>query len=106
MQELEQSDKTLKLKNAILKDYPSIREFARQSGIPHGTIASALNKGIEGMAWSRVVIICDLLNIDYVTFEPRIPDNIPEQEKRLLAYYSRLSDVKKNKVIQYIEDIS
>lgn len=106
MQDFNVSEKTIKLKREILKKYPSIREFARQSNIPHGTIVSALNNGIEGMAWSRVVSICDILDIDYVTFEPRVPSELSEQERRLLAYYVKLNDSKKDKVIQYIEDIS
>ena len=106
MQEYDLSENTLKIKRLINERYPSVREFAKQSGIPHGTIVSALNNGIEGMAWSRVVRICDILQIDYMTFEPRVPSELGDEEKRLLAYYSMLSDNKKDKVLQYIEDIS
>lgn len=89
------SDKTLQLKNIILKKYPSVREFARQVDIPHGTIASALNNGIEGMAWERVVRICDSLQIDYVTFEPRFPSELSDRDKRMLAYFSQLDEMRK-----------
>ena len=105
MQEHLLSENTLKVKKMILAKYPSIREFARQTGIPHGTIVSALNNGIERMAWSRVVKICDVLDLDYVTFEPRVPGELSDMERRLLAYYTRLNETKKGKVLQYIEDI-
>ena len=60
------------------------------------------------MAYDRVIRICDLLNIDYTTFEPRrdVKARLTEEEERLLAYYSRLPDDKKDKVIEYIKDIT
>ena len=106
MQEREISDQTRRIKELIIEKYPSIREFARESGIPHGTLVSALNNGIEGMAWSKVVRICDCLNIDYGTFEPIVPKELTDREQRLLAYFSTLDNRKKEKVIEYIEDIS
>lgn len=100
-------DRTILLKNEILNQFTSIRAFAKASGIPHGTIVSALDHGIDGMAYDRVIKICDTLNIDYVTFEPRrdTRTQLSEEEERLLAYYQRLSDAKKSKVIEYIKDI-
>lgn len=100
--------KSLMLKNEILRQYDSIRAFAKASNIPHGTIVSALNHGIDGMAYERVIKMCDLLNIDYITFEPRRNDfmNLTKDENRLLAYYDRLSNEKKKKVIEYIKDIT
>lgn len=82
--------------------------FAKVSGIPHGTMVSALNHGIEGMAYDRGLQICDMLKIDYVTFEPRIDShsNLSDEDERLLAYYRRLSEDKKGKVIEYIKDIT
>lgn len=64
--------KTELLKTEILKQYPSVRAFARACEIPNGTIVSAFNNGIEGTAWVKVIKMCDLLGIDPVTFE-RIP---------------------------------
>lgn len=100
-------ERTILLKNEILKQYTSIRAFAKASGIPHGTIVSALDHGIEGMAYDRVIKICDLLNIDYATFEPcrDARTQLSEEEERLLAYYQRLPETKKSKVIEYIKDI-
>lgn len=65
-------EKTEILKKIILSQYKSIRSFAKEAGIPHGTLVSALNKGIDGMAWGTVNHICECLNIDPVTFECRV----------------------------------
>lgn len=62
--------KSEKIKSEILKKYPSVRAFARETGIPNGTIVSALNNGIDGMAWSKVNQICSYLNLDPATLEP------------------------------------
>ena len=105
MQEKDISSATNKIKQKIEEQYPSVREFARQSGIPHGTIVSALSKGIEGMAWSKVVQMCACLNVDCVTFEPIVPTDLDERQKRLLAYYDMLDPKKQAKVMEYIEDI-
>lgn len=101
-------NKTEHLKEIILKKYPSIRAFASDSGIPHGTIVSALNKGIESMSYGKVIRICELLNIDCNTFEPIVVDvdKISSEEMRLLAYFKELDNKKRNKVLEYIEDIS
>lgn len=52
------------IKQEILKQYKSIRSFAAAVGIPHGTLVSGLNNGIDGMAWAKVVTICRALNLD------------------------------------------
>lgn len=59
------------LKSEILKKYKSIRAFAKEAGIPHGTIVSALNNGIDGMAWGKVTRICECLNLDPITLSPK-----------------------------------
>lgn len=100
-------NKTERIKRIILMQYPSIRAFAAEVGIPHGTVVSALNNGIEGMSYGKVVKICRALQIDCETFEP-IPADVEDMsssEKRLLAYYKLLDERKKNKVLEYIEDI-
>ena len=97
-----------KLKEIILQQYPSLRTFAKEVGIPHGTLVSALNNGIDGMAWSRFSAICDKLQINPATLEPIRNDkgSITEKEKRLLAYYDLLNTEGKEKVETYLKDIS
>ena len=55
-----------KIKNAILTQYKSGREFSNIVGIPNSTLVSALDKenGIGGMAVEKVVKICEALNLD------------------------------------------
>lgn len=96
-----------KLKSVILHHSESIRAFAREADIPHGTLVSALNNGIEGMAWSKMKKICDVLKLNPMTLEPILTeyDENVENEKRLLAYYSRLNDRGKEKVEEYVKDM-
>ena len=59
-----------KLKKEILRQYKSIRAFAKEAEIPHGTLVSALNNNIDGMAWGKVNKICMVLGLDPVTLDP------------------------------------
>ena len=84
-----------KLKEIILRQYPSIRAFGREAGIAHGTLVSALNNGIDGMAWSKLNQICNFLQIDAESLEP-LPDLQDEKDaddnsRRLLFYYNLLN---------------
>lgn len=97
---------TEKIKREISRQYPSVRAFAKECGVAHGTIVSALNNGIEGMAWGKVRTICECLQIDCMNFEPlRQSNSLNEKEQRLLAYYSRLSERGKDKTLEYMQDI-
>ena len=97
-----------KLKEIILRRYPSIRVFAREAEIPHGTLVSALNPGIDGMAEGKLEHICRFSDIDAIYLEPisRRETAVSEMEKRLLAYYNRLNDWGRVKVEEYVKDIS
>ena len=50
------ASKTLILKKAILSRYKSIRQFAGEMEIPYSTLVTALERGIEGMAYSTAKI--------------------------------------------------
>ena len=65
-------NKTEQLKKEIYKKYHSIRAFAKDCGVPHGTIVSALNKGIGGTSFANVVKMCNCLGIDCNEFNPII----------------------------------
>lgn len=97
-----------KLKEIILQKYSSVRSFAREVGIPHGTLVSALNNGIDGMAWGRLNAICEKLQIDPVSLEPIAgkKESVSAEEKRMLAYYDLLNAEGKMKVEEYMKDIS
>lgn len=69
-------EKTEKLKQTIKREYKSVRSFAKEVGIPHGTLVSALNNGIDSMAFGKVYQICRFLNLDPETFEEKKKDTV------------------------------
>ena len=44
------------LKKEILRQYRSVRQFAMEMNIPYSTLVTALERGIEGMAYGTVII--------------------------------------------------
>ncbi|MEI3211518.1 MAG: hypothetical protein V8S42_03765 [Lachnospiraceae bacterium] len=56
------------LKAEILKQYKSVRQFALEMGIPYSTLVTALDRGIEGMAYGTVIRMCDKLSLNPVDF--------------------------------------
>ena len=49
------------LKKEILRQYRSVRQFAMEMNIPYSTLVTALERGIEGMAYGTVIKMCDKL---------------------------------------------
>ena len=58
------------LKAEILSQYKSVRQFAIEMEIPYSTLVTALDRGIEGMAYGTVIRMCDRLNLNPVDFSP------------------------------------
>ena len=56
------------LKKEILRQYRSVRQFALEMSIPYSTLVTALERGIEGMAYGTVIKMCDKLNLNPVDF--------------------------------------
>ena len=56
------------LKREILSQYKSVRQFAIEMQIPYSTLVTALDRGIEGMAYGTVIKMCDKLNLNPVDF--------------------------------------
>lgn len=56
------------LKQEILKQYKSVRQFAIDMEIPYSTLVTALDRGIEGMAYGTVIRMCDKLSLNPVDF--------------------------------------
>ena len=50
------------LKKEILRQYRSVRQFAMEMNIPYSTLVTALERGIEGMAYGTVIKMCDKLS--------------------------------------------
>lgn len=95
------------LKIEILKQYRSIRQFAMEVNIPYSTLITALDRGIEGMAYGTVIMICDKLGLNPVQFTPLEGDSaLGAQllERRIMESYARLNREGRDKVLGLMED--
>ena len=94
------------LKKEILNKYKSIRQFALEMGIPYSTLVTALDRGIEGMAYGTVIRICDKLNLNPVTFKSLEDTTVSEQllENQVMSYYVKLNQDGKDKILGLMED--
>lgn len=95
------------LKEEILKQYKSVRQFALEMEIPYSTLVTALDRGIEGMAYGTVIRMCDRLNLNPVDFTPLNQKSLlggKIMENRVMQYYVRLNKVGRKKVLDLMED--
>ena len=53
-----------KLRNLILDNYVSLRQFAITADIPYSSLTTGLTRGIAGMQFDTVIKICKTLNIE------------------------------------------
>lgn len=97
------------LKKVILSQYKSIRQFAVEMDIPYSTLVTALERGIEGMAYSTVIRICDSLSLNPVDFTPLDEgDDLSAQitTKRVMERYLKFNRVGKKKILEIMDDYS
>ena len=82
------NNRTDKIREEIKKQYGSIRKFCDIANIPSTTLTSALSNDIGGMGFDKVAKICEILNLDILTFEKKKNDyndkNINNGKKKLL----------------------
>lgn len=52
------------LRNLILDNYTSLRQFAKEANIPYSTLMTLLSRDIGGASFDIVIRICKQLNID------------------------------------------
>ena len=95
------------MKEAILKKYKSVRSFSIYMKVPYSTLATALDRGIEGMAYGTVIRICEELEINPIDFSPLGQDN--EQAERYLEHkltkeYLALNDMGRKRILETLED--
>ena len=57
---------TALIKSEIKRQYKSVSEFSKVSGIPYSTLSDALTKGVGSTSYDTVVKICNLLQIKQV----------------------------------------
>ena len=96
------------LKKEILKQYKSVRQFAIDMSIPYSTLVTALDRGIEGMAYGTVIRMCDKLNLNPVDFTPLekgtdLGNKIVEN--RVMQQYVKLNKTGRKKVLDVMGDL-
>lgn len=97
------------LKSEILKQYRSVRQFALEMSIPYSTLVTALERGIDGMAYGTVIKMCDKLNLNPVNFSPLDKNTSLDTqliENRVMQYYLKLNQSGKDKVIEVMDDFT
>ncbi len=97
------------LKREILRQYRSVRQFSLEMGIPYSTLVTALERGIDGMAYGTVIKMCDKLNLNPVDFSPL--DDSEELgakliENRVMTSYTKLNQEGREKVLDLMEDFA
>ena len=95
------------LKKEILRQYRSVRQFALEMGIPYSTLVTALERGIDGMAYGTVIRMCDKLSLNPVDFSSLERDtSLGAQllENRVMQYYIRLNKKGRKKILEMMED--
>ena len=95
------------LKAEILKQYKSVRQFAIDMEIPYSTLVTALDRGIEGMAYGTVIRMCDKLSLNPVDFSSLEKGEVLGEkllENRVMQYYIQLNKRGRKKILEMMED--
>ena len=97
------------LKNEITKQYRSVRAFALNMGIPYSTLVTALERGIDGMAYGTVIKMCDKLGLNPVDFSPLENESVLGAqflENRVMQYYLKLNPEGRARILDLMDDFS
>lgn len=97
------------LKKEILSQYRSVRQFAMEMGIPYSTLVTALERGIEGMAYGTVIKMCDKLSLNPVDFSSLERDaSLGAQllENHVMQYYVKLNQTGRDKILELMDDFA
>ncbi len=95
------------LKKEILKQYRSVRQFAMELEIPYSTLVTALERGIEGMAYGTVIRMCDNLSlnpVDFTSLEEDASLGAQLLENRVMQYYMKLNQDGRDKILELMDD--
>lgn len=95
------------LKKEILKQYRSVRQFAIEMNIPYSTLVTALERGIEGMAYGTVIRMCDKLSlnpVDFTSLERDTSLGAQLLENRVMQYYFKMNAEGRGKILGIMED--
>ena len=94
------------LKKEILRQYRSVRQFAMEMNIPYSTLVTALERGIEGMAYGTVIKMCDKLSLNPVDFSSLERDaSLGAQllENRVMQNYVKLNQTGRDKILELMD---
>lgn len=97
------------LKKEILRQFRSVRRFAMEMNIPYSTLVTALDRGIEGMAYGTVIRMCDKLSLNPVDFSSLERDtSLGAQllENHVMQCYLKLNQDGRDKVLDLMEDFA
>ena len=89
------------LKKEILRQYRSVRQFAMEMNIPYSTLVTALERGIEGMAYGTVIKMCDKLSLNPVDFSSLGAQLL---ENRVMQNYVKLNQTGRDKILELMDD--
>ena len=95
------------LKKEILRQYRSVRQFAIEMNIPYSTLVTALDRGIDGMAYGTVIKMCDKLRLNPVDFSSLEWDaslGAVLLENRVMQYYVKLNQEGRDKILGLMDD--
>lgn len=95
------------LKKEILGQYRSVRQFALEMNIPYSTLVTALERGIEGMAYGTVIKMCDKLSlnpVDFTSLERDAPLGAQLLENRVMQNYLKLNQEGRDKILDLMDD--
>ena len=95
------------LKKEILKQYRSVRQFAMEMNIPYSTLVTALERGIEGMAYGTVIKMCDKLSlkpVDITSLEIDAYMGAQLLENRVNQNYVKLNQTGRDKILELMDD--
>ena len=105
--EMDSKAKAEILKGVILSKYKSIRQFAVLMNIPYSTLITALERGVDGMAYSTVIRICEALSLNPLDFTPLEEGNSLSSQiatRRVMEKYWKLNKAGRKKVLDIMED--
>ena len=95
------------LKGVILSRYKSIRQFAVVMNIPYSTLITALERGVDGLAYNTVIRICEALSLNPLDFTPLEEGNSLSSQiatRRVMEKYWKPNKAGKKKVLDIMED--
>lgn len=96
------------LKREILNQYRSVRQFAIDMRIPYSTLVTALERGIDGMAYGTVIRMCEKLGlnpVDFTSFEKNASLSEQLLENRVMQNYVKLNDLGREKILEQMSDM-